>query len=107
MSKMRIAGFAVSVDGFGAGPDQSPEHPLGKRGGELMGWFFPPRSLREMHGQSGGEIGPDDELARRDAEAGLRGRGDRQGFRRAKSRVICSKRAQEDSVGALPNLEAE
>ncbi len=30
MGKVRVAGFAVSIDGFGAGPDQSLEHPLGK-----------------------------------------------------------------------------
>ncbi|KAA0116321.1 dihydrofolate reductase, partial [Methylobacterium sp. P1-11] len=43
MSKVRVRGFAVSVDGFGAGPDQSLEHPLGKGGPELMRWFFPTR----------------------------------------------------------------
>ena len=34
MGKVRVAGFAVSIDGFGAGPDQSLEHPLGKGGPE-------------------------------------------------------------------------
>jgi hypothetical protein len=29
MSKVRVAGFGVSIDGFGAGPDQSLEYPLG------------------------------------------------------------------------------
>lgn len=41
MGKVRVAGFAVSIDGFAAGPDQSLDHPLGKRGGELMSWFYP------------------------------------------------------------------
>ena len=36
MGKVRVAGFGVSIDGFGAGPDQSLEHPLGKRGRELI-----------------------------------------------------------------------
>jgi dihydrofolate reductase len=65
MGKVRVAGFSVSIDGFGAGPDQSLEDPLGKRGPELFQWYFPTRSFREMHGQSGGETGPDDEFGRR------------------------------------------
>jgi dihydrofolate reductase len=54
MSKVCVRGFGVSADGFGAGPDQSLEHPLGKRGGELMSWFFPTRAFRSMTGQDGG-----------------------------------------------------
>ena len=65
MGKVRVAGFGESIDGFGAGPDQSLEHPLGKRGPEIFQWFFPTRSFREMHGESGGETGPDNEFARR------------------------------------------
>ena len=40
MGKVRVAGFGVSIDGFGAGPDQSLEHPLGKRGPELCSIGF-------------------------------------------------------------------
>jgi dihydrofolate reductase len=65
MGKVRVAGFSVSIDGFGAGPDQSLEDPLGKRGPELFQWYFPTRSFREMHGESGGETGPDNEFGRR------------------------------------------
>ena len=54
MGKVRVAGFGVSIDGFGAGPDQSLEHPLGKRGPELMSWFFPTWAFRSMVGQEGG-----------------------------------------------------
>ena len=54
MGTVRVAGFGVSIDGFGAGPDQSLEHPLGKRGQELMSWFFPTRAFRSMTGQDGG-----------------------------------------------------
>jgi dihydrofolate reductase len=54
MGKVRVAGFAVSVDGFGAGPDQSLEHPLGKGGGDLHKWFFPTRAFRSMIGKEGG-----------------------------------------------------
>lgn len=32
--------MSLSLDGFVAGPDQSREHPLGKRGGELHGWHL-------------------------------------------------------------------
>jgi hypothetical protein len=37
MGKVRVAGFGVSIDGFGAGPDQSLEHPLGKGAGNCVG----------------------------------------------------------------------
>lgn len=64
MGKVRVAGFAVSIDGFGAGPDQSPEYPLGKRGPELMQWLFPTRTFRSMVGKDGGTDGTDDRFAR-------------------------------------------
>ncbi len=54
MGKVRVAGFAVSIDGFSAGPDQSLQHLLGKRGGELMNWFYPTRAFRSMIGRDGG-----------------------------------------------------
>ncbi len=65
MTKVRVAGFGVSLDGFAAGPDQSQEHPLGKNGPELMQWFFPTRTFAAMHGAAGGLTGPDDDFARR------------------------------------------
>ena len=43
MSKVRVAAFAVSLDGFSAGPNQSLENPLGVGFPEVMGWFFPTR----------------------------------------------------------------
>ena len=64
MGKVRVAGFAVSIDGFGAGPDQGLEHPLGKRGEELHNWFYPTRSFREMIGKDGGTDGVDERFAR-------------------------------------------
>ena len=54
MGKVRVAGFGVSIDGFGAGPGQSLENPLGKRGEELMSWFFPTRAFQSMIGKEGG-----------------------------------------------------
>ncbi len=63
MSKLRVQSFAVSLDGYGAGPNQDLQNPLGVRGPELMEWFFATRAWRKMHGQDGGETGVDDELA--------------------------------------------
>ena len=63
MSKLRVQSFAVSVDGFSAGPDQSLQNPLGVNGLELMDWFFHTRFWREMHGQPGGETGTDHQMA--------------------------------------------
>jgi len=63
MAKLRVQSFGVSLDGFGAGTDQSLEHPLGKRGPELMEWFFPTRVFQTMHGQGDGESGTDNGMA--------------------------------------------
>ncbi len=63
MSKLRVASFAISIDGFGAGPDQNLQNPLGVRGPELMQWFFPTRTFRQMHGQGDGETGTDNDMA--------------------------------------------
>lgn len=68
MSRLLVRSFAVSLDGFGAGPDQDLEHPLGVRGEELMGWFFHTRTWRAMQGEAGGESGVDDEIAARGME---------------------------------------
>ncbi len=63
MASLRVLSFAVSLDGYSAGPDQSLEQPLGLRGPELMDWFFPTRTWRQMQGQEGGETGVDDRMA--------------------------------------------
>lgn len=67
MSRLRVLGVAVSLDGFGAGTDQSLEHPLGVHGPELMQWVFPTRTFQQMHGDggTGGETGVDDSMAAR------------------------------------------
>ena len=65
MTKVRVAGFSVSLDGFAAGPEQSLENPLGKSGPELFQWFFPTRSFRAMVGEDGGTTGVDDQYAQR------------------------------------------
>jgi len=65
MPKVRVAGFSVSLDGFGAGPEQSLQDPLGKRGKELHSWAFPTRTFQTMFGKEGGSEGVDDDYARR------------------------------------------
>jgi dihydrofolate reductase len=65
MAKVRVAGFSISLDGFGAGPEQSLENPLGKRGRELHNWFFGTRTFRAMTGQGGGSDGVDENFAHR------------------------------------------
>lgn len=65
MSKVRIAGFGVSIDGFSAGVDQSLNDPLGKGGPAIFQWFFPTRTFRAMQGKEGGAIDADDDFAQR------------------------------------------
>src|SRR5215468_6329100 len=65
MSKVRVQAFSVSIDGFGAGPDQSRDNPLGVGGPGLFGWFFPTRMFKAMQGQEGGTTGIDEDFARR------------------------------------------
>ena len=69
MSRVRVAGFCLSLDGFGAGPEQSLENPLGRRGAEIFQWFMATQTFRAMHGQAGGSPNGVDELfARRSME---------------------------------------
>jgi len=64
MPRVRINCFSVSADGFGAGPAQSLEHPLGVGGEALPEWFFPTRTFRTMLGVGeGGTTGVDEEFA--------------------------------------------
>jgi dihydrofolate reductase len=63
--KLRVQSFAISLDGYGAGPGQDLQNPLGARGPELMEWFFHSRFWRRMHGQEGGETGVDNGIAER------------------------------------------
>src|SRR5215471_13458776 len=63
MSKLRVQSFAISIDGFGAGPNQDLQNPLGVGGPELMEWFFQTRMWRTMHGLGEGEAGVDNAMA--------------------------------------------
>jgi dihydrofolate reductase len=68
VQKLLVRSFAISLDGYGAGPAQSLENPLGVGGTELMEWFFHTRAWRRMHGQADGEAGIDDAVAARGFE---------------------------------------
>jgi dihydrofolate reductase len=68
MGRVRVAGFSVSLDGFGAGPEQTLEDPLGKRGQELHGWFVGTKSFKAMFGENGGTDGVDENFAHRSME---------------------------------------
>ena len=63
MSKVKVAAFSVSIDGFGAGPRQDLQNPLGVRGLELHTWFWPTEIFKKMQGQSGGTNGIDNDAA--------------------------------------------
>ncbi len=63
MTKLRVQSFALSLDGYGAGPDQALQNPLGVRGPELMEWFFPTRVFQKMYGNGEGETGVDNQMA--------------------------------------------
>jgi len=62
MGKVRVAAFSISLDGFGAGPSQDLNNPLGVRGLELHTWFLGTKVFKEMHGGSGGSLGIDNDF---------------------------------------------
>ena len=68
MSKVRIAAFGVSIDGFSAGPRQSLENPMGVGGPAIMQWAMVTRTFQQMHGGDGGQTGVDDAFAQRSFE---------------------------------------
>ena len=66
MPKLRVQGFSISLDGYGAGPEQSLENPLGVGGMALHQWVLPTRTFQKMlFGKEGGTTGPDDDFAAR------------------------------------------
>ncbi len=70
MSKLRVASFSISLDGFGAGPGQNLENPLGVGGMDLHQWFFPTNTFQTqvMKNPKGGTTGIDDQMAVRGFE---------------------------------------
>jgi dihydrofolate reductase len=65
MSRLRVNSFSVSLDGYGAGADQTVENPLGKGGEELHEWMFPTRTFQNLYGKKPGTTGTDDVYAAR------------------------------------------
>jgi dihydrofolate reductase len=65
MSRLRVNCFSISLDGYGAGPRQDLENPLGVGGKALHEWVFPTRTFNRMHGGKGGTTGTDDDFAAR------------------------------------------
>jgi dihydrofolate reductase len=65
MNKLRVLSYSVSVDGYGAGPNQSLEQPLGVGGAALHEWLFATRTFQKVHGNDGGTTGVDEEFAAR------------------------------------------
>jgi dihydrofolate reductase len=64
--KLVVRCFSVSADGYGAGPNQDLDNPLGVGGMALHEWVFPTRTFQKMHaGKDEGTTGPDDDFAAR------------------------------------------
>ena len=68
MPKVRVAAFSISVDGYGAGSDQSLENPLGRGGEALHDWFVPTRGFKQAYGKDGGSTGVDSDFGERAME---------------------------------------
>ena len=62
MPKLRVHAFAISLDGYGAGPNQGLHTPLGEQGGLLHEWVFATRTFRALQGLEGGDTGVDDDF---------------------------------------------
>ena len=65
MTRVRVESFTVSLDGYGAGPDQDVDNPLGVGGTELHQWFIPTHTFQSLHGGGQGTSGVDDDFAKR------------------------------------------
>lgn len=68
MTRVRVASFTISLDGYGAGPHQDLEHPLGLGGHDLHRWFIPTRTFQRTHGSGDGTTGIDNDFAERGFE---------------------------------------
>jgi dihydrofolate reductase len=68
MSRLRVHAFSISADGYGAGPNQSLQDPLGMGGHALHEWFVGTRTFQTVFGASGGTTGPNDDFAARGFE---------------------------------------
>jgi dihydrofolate reductase len=65
LPKLRVHAFTISLDGYGAGPGQDRDNPLGRGGETLHQWFLPTRTFQRMFGKGDGTTGVDDDFAAR------------------------------------------
>lgn len=66
MARVRVEGFTISLDGYGAGPNQDINNPLGIGGTALHQWLVPTRTFQQtLFGNEGGTTGVDDDFAAR------------------------------------------
>jgi dihydrofolate reductase len=65
MTRVRVHNYTISLDGYGAGPRQTRETPLGVGGEELHKWYIPTRTFQRMMGKEGGTTGAGDDFAAR------------------------------------------
>jgi dihydrofolate reductase len=68
MSKVKVCAFSVSLDGYGAGPEQSKQEPLGIRGEELHDWIVSSKMFNKIYGKEGGTEGVDNDFAEKSFE---------------------------------------
>src|SRR5438045_6764746 len=68
MSRLRVHCFSISLDGFGAGPNQDINNPLGVGGEDLHQWFISTRAFQKMQGKEEGTTGVDNDFAERGFE---------------------------------------
>lgn len=68
MGRVKVAAFSVSLDGYGAGPEQDLNNPLGSRGMELHNWLFKTKTFQAMSGNDSGETGVDNDFAAKSME---------------------------------------
>ncbi len=68
MSKFRVHAFSISIDGYGAGPNQGLKEPLGENGEELHEWIFPTKTFKTLYGDGNGTTGTDDDYVKRGFE---------------------------------------
>lgn len=65
MQKLRVESFTISIDGYGAGPKQDLEHPLGIGGTDLHPWLVQTKTFQQLFGNDGGTTGIDNDFAAR------------------------------------------
>jgi dihydrofolate reductase len=68
MTRVRVHNFTISLDGYGAGPRQTREEPLGVGGEALHDWYVVTRTFQRVIGKTGGSTGVDDDIAARFGE---------------------------------------